>query len=91
MINFGSSLRVGALKGDMEITGKEKQVPPVFHRERGMQAVTTTLCGVKLLYCQANNSKIIYLAPSGESCRNIMMARYVNLLLLILLRVIVCL
>ena len=79
MINFGSSLRVGVLKGDMEITGKEKQVPPVFHRERGMQAVTTTLRGVK------------YLAPSGESCRNIMMARYVNLLLLILLRVIVCL
>ena len=57
MINFGSSLRVGALKGDMEITGKEKQVPPVFHRERGMQAVTTTLRGVKLPYCQANNSK----------------------------------
>ena len=52
MINFGSSLRVGALKGDMEITGKEKQVPPVFHRERGMQAVTTTLRGVKLSYYQ---------------------------------------
>lgn len=33
MINFGSSLRVGALKGDMEITGKEKQVPPVFSSE----------------------------------------------------------
>lgn len=63
MINFGSSLRVGALKGDMEITGKEKQVPPVFHRERGMQAVTTTLRGVKLLYCQANNSKIICILP----------------------------
>lgn len=32
----------------------------------------------------------MYLAPSGESCRNIMMARYVNLLLLILLRVNEC-
>ena len=63
MINFGSSLRVGALKGDMEITGKEKQVPPVFHRERGMQAVKTTLRGVKLPYCQANNSKIICILP----------------------------
>ncbi len=64
MINLGSSLRVGALKGDMEITGKEKkQVPPVFHRERGMQAVTTTLRGVKLPYCQANNSKIICILP----------------------------
>ena len=31
----------------------------------------------------------MYLAPSGESCRNIMMARYVNLLLFILLRVLV--
>ena len=47
----------------MEITGKEKQVPPVFHRERGMQAVTTTLRGVKLPYCQANNSKIICILP----------------------------
>ena len=63
MINFGSSLRVGALKGDMEITGKEKQVRPVFHREGNMQEVTTTLRGVKLPYCQANNSKIICILP----------------------------
>ena len=63
MIKFWSSLRVGALEGDIEITGKEKQVPPVFHRERGMQAVTTTLRGVKLPYCQANNSKIICILP----------------------------
>lgn len=33
LIDFESSLRVGTLKGDMEITGKEKQVRPVFHRE----------------------------------------------------------
>ena len=30
LIDFESSLRVGTLKGDMEITGKEKQVRPVF-------------------------------------------------------------
>ena len=41
-----SLLRVGTLKGDMEITGKEKQVRPVFHREGDMQEVTTTLRGV---------------------------------------------
>ena len=63
MINSGSSLRVGAYKGDMALNGKEKQVPPVFQRERGMKAVTTTLRGVKLPYCQANNSKIICILP----------------------------
>lgn len=47
LIDFESSLRVGTLKGDMEITGKEKQVRPVFHREGDMQEVTTTLRGVK--------------------------------------------
>ena len=47
LIDFESSLRVGTLKGDMEITGKEKQVRPVFHREEDMQEVTTTLRGVK--------------------------------------------
>lgn len=31
----------------MEITGKEKQVRPVFHREGDMQEVTTTLRGIK--------------------------------------------
>ena len=31
----------------MEITGKEKQVRPVFHREGNMQEVTATLRGVK--------------------------------------------
>lgn len=51
MINFGSSLRVGALKGDMEITGKEKQVPPVFHRERGHAGSDdyTARCKITLL------------------------------------------
>ena len=47
LIDFESSLRVGTLKGDMEITGKEKQVRPVFHREGNMQEVTATLRGVK--------------------------------------------
>lgn len=47
LIDFESSLRVGTLKGDMEITGKEKQVRPVFHREGDMQEVTTTLRGIK--------------------------------------------
>ena len=47
LIDFESSLRVGTLKGDMEITGKEKQVRPVFHREGDMQEVTATLRGVK--------------------------------------------
>ena len=43
LIDFESSLRVGTVKGDMEITGKENQVRPVFHREGDMQEVTTTL------------------------------------------------
>lgn len=47
LIDFESFLRVGTLKGDMEITGKEKQVRPVFHREGNMQEVTATLRGVK--------------------------------------------
>ncbi len=47
LIDFETTLRVGALKGDMEISGKEKQVRPAFHREGDMQEVTTTLRGVK--------------------------------------------
>ncbi len=31
----------------MEITGKEKQVRPVFHREGDMQEMMTTLRGIK--------------------------------------------
>lgn len=47
LIDFESSLRVGHPKGDMEITGKEKQSRPRYHREGDMQEVTTTLRGVK--------------------------------------------
>ncbi len=47
LIDFESSLRVGTLRGDMEITGKERQFRPVFHREGDVQEVTTTLRGVR--------------------------------------------
>jgi mannose/cellobiose epimerase-like protein (N-acyl-D-glucosamine 2-epimerase family) len=49
LIDFESSLRVGTPKGDMEITGKERQVRPRYHREGDTQEVTTTLRGVKFL------------------------------------------
>lgn len=46
LIDFESSLCVGTLKGDMEISGKERQVRPRYHREGDMQEVITTLRGV---------------------------------------------
>lgn len=48
LMDFESSLQVGNLKGDMEITGKEKQMRPKYHREGDMQEVITTLRGVKI-------------------------------------------
>lgn len=47
LIDFESSLCVGTLKGDMEISGKERQVRPRYHREGDMQEVITTLRGVQ--------------------------------------------
>lgn len=47
LIDFESSLRVGSLKGDMEISEKEKQIRPRYHREGNMQEVATTLRGVR--------------------------------------------
>lgn len=47
LIDFESSLRVGNLKGDMEISEKEKQIRPRYHREGNMQEVVTTLRGVR--------------------------------------------
>lgn len=47
LMDFESSLCVGELKGDMEVSGKEKQVRPHYHRDGDTQEVTTTLRGVK--------------------------------------------
>lgn len=47
LMDFESSLRVGDPKGDLEITGKEKQVRPQYHRDGNLQRVITTLRKVK--------------------------------------------
>lgn len=47
LIDFESSLCVGNLKGDMEMSGKERQVRPRYHREGDRQEVITTFRGVK--------------------------------------------
>lgn len=47
LIDFESSLRVGSPKGNMEITGKERQTRPRYHRDGATQEVITTLRGVK--------------------------------------------
>jgi len=47
LMDFESSLRVGTLEGDMDSTGKEKQVRPVYHRKGNMQEVITTVRGMK--------------------------------------------
>lgn len=55
LIDFETSLCVGSLTGDMEVSGKEKQVRPRYHREGNVQEVTTTLRGVK--FCQRVTDK----------------------------------
>ncbi len=47
LMDFESSLRVGSLNGDMEVSGKEKQDRPRYHREGDRQEVVTTLRGVE--------------------------------------------
>lgn len=43
LIDFESTLRVGDLDGNMEITGKEKQVRPRYHRDGNSQEVITSM------------------------------------------------
>ena len=49
LIEFETSLRVGEPnKGNMEITGKEKQSYPIYHRDGNIQKVTTLMKGIQL-------------------------------------------
>ena len=47
LIDFESSLAVGNLNGDIEATGKEKQVRPKYHRENNMQNVITRVRNIE--------------------------------------------
>ena len=48
LMEFESSLRVGKPGGEMEISGKERQSFPKYHRDGNMQEVTTPIRGVTL-------------------------------------------
>lgn len=48
LVEFESSLRVGNPQGSMEITGKERQNYPSYHRDGNCQEVTTPVRGVML-------------------------------------------
>ena len=48
LMEFESSFRVGKPGGEMEISGKERQSFPKYHRDGNMQEVTTPIRGVTL-------------------------------------------
>ena len=47
LVDFESAFAVGTLNGDMEITGKEKQARPRYHRDGNMQETFTGMRGVE--------------------------------------------
>ena len=47
LMDFESAFAVGTLNGDMEITGKEKQARPRYHRDGNMQETFTGMRGVE--------------------------------------------
>lgn len=48
LMEFESSFRIGKPGGEMEISGKERQSFPKYHRDGNMQEVTTPIRGVTL-------------------------------------------
>ena len=74
LIEFETSLRVGELnKGNMEITGKEKQSYPIYHRDGNIQKVTTLMKGIQLHQTveelQHKETKINLIAESDTTIR----------------------
>ena len=47
LMDFESAFAVGTLNGDMEITGKEKQARPRYHRDGNVQETFTGMRGVE--------------------------------------------
>ena len=74
LIEFETSLRVGEPnKGNMEITGKEKQSYPIYHRDGNIQKVTTLMKGIQLHQTveelQHKETKINLIAESDTTIR----------------------
>ena len=74
LIEFETSLRVGEPnKDNMEITGKEKQSYPIYHRDGNIQKVTTLMKGIQLHQTveelQHKETKINLIAESDTTIR----------------------